>query len=72
MHRFPRDMELGYLALNNGLDIKSIPVRLEANDTSSIRLARDAMQGFIDTFRINYHHVPGRYRSERLETIVTG
>lgn len=42
--RFAFDVELIYLALTYGLEIKRIPVMLETNSTSSVRLGRDAMR----------------------------
>jgi glycosyltransferase involved in cell wall biosynthesis len=70
LDRFTFDVELVYLALKHKLDIKRIPVQLRNNETSSVRLARDASQGFVDVFRIKWHQVRGYYRSAVLEEIV--
>jgi dolichyl-phosphate beta-glucosyltransferase len=68
--RFAFDVELVYVALKHRLDIKRVPVRLRNNETSSIRLFRDSLRGFIDVFRIKYHQMRGWYASPRLDEIV--
>ncbi len=70
LERFAFDVELVYLSLVHKLDIKRIPVQLRNNETSTVRLFRDASRGFVDVFRIKYHRMCGHYTSERLENIV--
>ena len=70
LDRFSFDVELVYLALKHKLDIKRIPVQLRNNQTSTIRLVRDAPQGFLDVFRIKWHQLRGDYRSVVLEEMV--
>ena len=71
VERFAFDVELIYLALKYGLEIKRIPVVLEANMTSSVRLGRDAVRTFIDVGRIKYNQVRGNYASEFLSNIIS-
>jgi dolichyl-phosphate beta-glucosyltransferase len=71
LERFAFDVELVYLALYHRLDIKRIPVRLRNNETSSVRLFRDSVQGALDVLRIKYHQVRGYYESDALEKLVT-
>ena len=68
--RFAFDVELVYLALHHGLDIKRIPVQLRANETSSVRLVRDSARGMIDVLSIKYHQLRGHYASARLASMV--
>jgi glycosyltransferase involved in cell wall biosynthesis len=70
LERFAFDVELVYLSLVHKLDIKRIPVQLRNNETSTVRLARDAARGFVDVFRIKYHRMRRHYSSPRLENIV--
>jgi dolichyl-phosphate beta-glucosyltransferase len=70
VERFAFDVELLYLALTYGLEIKRIPVVLESNTTSSVRLGRDAIQTFIDVARIKLNQMKGHYRSEVLLDLV--
>lgn len=68
--RFAFDVELIYLALTYGLEIKRIPVMLESNATSSVQLGRDALQTFIDVTRIKLHQLRGNYESPELQGLV--
>lgn len=68
--RFAFDVELIYLALKNGLEIKRIPVMLESNMTSSVRLGRDSLRTFIDVGRIKLNQMRGVYASPHLATLV--
>jgi glycosyltransferase involved in cell wall biosynthesis len=70
LERFSFDVELVYLALKHKLDIKRIPVQLRNNETSTIRLFRDASQAVLDVFRIKWYQVRGKYRSELLHNVV--
>jgi hypothetical protein len=67
--RFAFDVELIYVALKHGLDIKRIPVRLEQNETSSVRLFQDSLQGIADVLRIKARQLRGAYRVPALEAI---
>lgn len=70
LDRFAFDVELVYLALKHKLDIHRIPVQLRNNQTSSVRLLRDAVRGFVDVFRIKANQLRGLYASDRLEAIL--
>ena len=70
VERFAFDVELIYLALTYGLEIKRIPVMLENNNTSSVRLGRDALQTFVDVARIKINQLRGRYASAHLHGLV--
>ena len=70
VERFAFDVELLYIALKYGLEIKRIPVVLESNTTSSVRLGRDALQTFIDVARIKLNQMQGLYRSDILIDLV--
>ena len=70
VERFAFDVELLYVALKYGLEIKRIPVVLESNTTSSVRLGRDAVQTFIDVARIKLNQMQGFYRSDVLIDLV--
>ncbi|ODT01912.1 MAG: hypothetical protein ABS52_15970 [Gemmatimonadetes bacterium SCN 70-22] len=69
LDRFAFDVELIYLALKHKLDVHRIPVQLRNNETSSVRLWRDAARGFVDVFRIKANQLRGVYASDRLEAI---
>lgn len=69
LDRFAFDVELVYLALKHKLDVHRIPVQLRNNETSSVRLWRDAARGFVDVFRIKANQLRGLYASDRLEEI---
>lgn len=60
--RFAFDVELFYVALKRNYDIKRIPVRLRANDTSSVRLVADGFVFVRDLPRIVWNQACGRYR----------
>jgi dolichyl-phosphate beta-glucosyltransferase len=68
--RFAFDVELVYVALKHRLDIKRIPVQLLHNETSSVRLLRDATRGALDVTRIKALQLRGAYDSPRLDAIV--
>jgi len=68
--RFAFDVELIYLALKYGLEIKRIPVVLEANDTSSVRLGYDSVRTLADVARIKLNQVRGNYHSDALAGLV--
>lgn len=68
--RFAFDVELVYLALKYGADIKRVPVQLERNDTSSVRVWRDSVRGAFDVLRIKYNQLTGCYGSPELAAII--
>jgi glycosyltransferase involved in cell wall biosynthesis len=68
--RFAFDVELLYVALKHRLDIKRIPVQLLHNETSSVRLMRDAARGLLDVTRIKALQLRGAYDSPQLDAIV--
>jgi dolichyl-phosphate beta-glucosyltransferase len=69
--RFAFDVELIYVALKHRLDIKRIPVTLLNNETSSVRLLRDASRGVSDIARIKINQMARRYDSSALDAIVS-
>lgn len=70
VERFAFDVELIYLALTYGLEIKRIPVVLERNSTSSVKLIRDSARTFMDVARIKLHQLRGDYDSDALRGLV--
>lgn len=60
---FAIDVELIYLLLKYRLDIKRIPVRLERNAPSSVRVVRDSATAFRDIATIRWNWATGRYRA---------
>jgi dolichyl-phosphate beta-glucosyltransferase len=70
--RFAFDVELVYLALHHGLDVKRIPVQLRSNETSSVRLLRDSALGMFDVLSIKYHQLRRHYASPLLSGMVRG
>lgn len=67
--RFAFDVELLYVALRHRLDIKRIPVRLQNNDTSSVRLMSDSLRGIWDVLRIKARQMGGEYDIAALNEI---
>jgi dolichyl-phosphate beta-glucosyltransferase len=67
--RFAFDVELIYVALKHGLDIKRIPVSLERNTTSSVRLLPDSLRGVWDVLQIKARQLRGAYQVAALEAI---
>ena len=70
VERFAFDVELLYLALRHGLEIKRIPVMLEGNMTSSVRLGRDSLRTLIDLVHIKLNQMRGAYVNNHLATLV--
>lgn len=68
-NRFAVDVEVIYLALKAGLDVKRIPVRLRRNEASSVRPIRDGAEAARDILRIKWHQLRGGYRSRALEEL---
>ena len=63
---FAIDVELIYLLLKYRLDLKRIPVRLERNAPSSVRVVRDSVAAFRDIATIRWNWATGRYRTPLL------
>jgi dolichyl-phosphate beta-glucosyltransferase len=63
---FAIDVEIIYLLLKNRLDVKRIPVRLESNAPSSVRVVRDSATAFGDIASIRLNWAIGRYRAPLL------
>lgn len=63
---FAIDVELIYLLLKYRLDVKRIPVRLERNAPSSVRVVRDSVAAFRDIATIRWNWATGRYRTSLL------
>ncbi len=59
-----------YLALKSKADIKRIPVVLETNTSSSVRLFRDGCHGCVDIARIKLNEAAGRYASKELSLLL--
>ena len=70
IERFAFDVELVYVALKHRADIRRIPVRLLRNETSSVRLPRDAARGVADVFRIKANQLRGRYACPALVALL--
>lgn len=68
--RFAVDVELIYLLLKYRLDIKRVPVQLEHNASSSVRVLRDSARSVLDISRIRLNWARGAYRSPALEQIL--
>ena len=60
---FAIDVELIYLLLKYRLDVKRIPVRLERNEPSTVRVVRDSATAFRDIASIRWNWAVGRYRA---------
>ena len=63
---FAIDVEVIYLLLKYRLDVKRIPVRLERNEPSSVRVVRDSAAAFGDIAAIRVNWATGRYRAPLL------
>ena len=67
---FAIDVEVIYLLLKYRLDLKRMPVQLEASGPSSVRAVRDAVIAARDVALIRSNWASGRYRSAALEEIL--
>lgn len=63
---FAIDVEIIALLLKYRLDIKRIPVRLERNAPSSVRVVRDSVKAFEDIVAIRWNWSTGKYRAPLL------
>jgi glycosyltransferase involved in cell wall biosynthesis len=70
VERFAFDVELIYLALKYGLEIKRVPVMLETKTASSVRLGRDSLRTFTDLGRIKLNQMRGAYANDYLASLV--
>lgn len=62
VRRFAFDLELIVFAVENGIRIMKMPVALERNEPSSMRLVTDSLDMFKDLIRIAWHRSQGHYR----------
>ena len=67
---FAIDVEVIYLLLKYRLDVKRIPVRLERNEPSSVRVIRDSLTAFRDIPSIRGNWAAGRYRTRVLHDLL--
>lgn len=67
---FAIDVEVIYLLLKHRLDVKRIPVRLERNAPSSVRVIRDSLAAARDIATIRSNWAAGRYRSPLLHDLL--
>ena len=67
---FAIDVEVIYLLLKYRLDLKRIPVRLERNEPSSVRVIRDSLGAFRDIAAIRWHWAVGLYRAPALRELL--
>ena len=67
---FAIDVELIYLALKYRLDVKRIPVQLQRNAPSSVRVVRDSLRALRDIASIRLNLARGRYQSLALTSML--
>jgi hypothetical protein len=67
---FAIDVEIISLLLKYRLDIKRIPVRLERNEPSSVRVVRDSVRALADIATIRWNWSTGRYRTALLDNLL--
>lgn len=67
---FAIDVEIISLLLRYRLDVKRLPVRLEGNAPSSVRVVRDSVRAFRDIATIRVNGSRGRYRSPYLADLL--
>lgn len=67
---FAIDVEVIYLLLKYRLDVKRIPVRLERNAPSSVRVVRDSLAAVRDIATIRGNWAAGRYRTPLLHDLL--
>ena len=61
---FAFDVELLYIALKQNFEIKRIPVRLNNQEKSTVRVVRHGIGMFFDLFRIKINNVKGYYKEQ--------
>jgi dolichyl-phosphate beta-glucosyltransferase len=69
--RFAFDVEILYLALKYRLDIKRLPVTLRHNETSSVRLGRDASRMVLDVLRVKANQLAGHYAIREMRELLS-
>lgn len=67
---FAIDVEIIYLLLKYRLDVKRIPVQLERNAPSSVRVVRDSLGAVRDIAAIRSNWAMGRYRTALLHDLL--
>ncbi len=67
---FAIDVEIIYMLLKYRLDLKRIPVRLERNEPSSVRVIRDSLGAFRDVAAIRWRWATGQYRAAMLQNLL--
>jgi dolichyl-phosphate beta-glucosyltransferase len=67
---FAIDVEIIYLLLKYRLDLKRIPVRLERNEPSSVRVIRDSLGAVGDIAAIRGRWATGAYRTPLLTALL--
>lgn len=67
---FAIDVEVIYLLLKYRLDLKRIPVRIERNEPSTVRVIRDSVGAFRDIAAIRWHWATGQYRTPVLRDLL--
>jgi dolichyl-phosphate beta-glucosyltransferase len=67
---FAIDVEVIALLLKYRLDIKRIPVQLERNAPSTVRVVRDSIRAFRDIATIRWNWSSGRYRTPLLVSLL--
>jgi glycosyltransferase involved in cell wall biosynthesis len=67
---FAIDVELIYLVLKHRLDLKRIPVQLQRNAPSSVRVIRDSLRAFRDIATIRLNLALGHYWSPYLTRLL--
>ena len=67
--RFAVDIEILYILLKYRLDIKHIPVQLERQQPSSVRVWRDSFQALFDIPGIHFNWYSGKYDCEHLKNL---
>jgi glycosyltransferase involved in cell wall biosynthesis len=69
---FAFDVEVLYIALKHGLDLKRVPVRLRRNASSSVRPVRDALRAVRSILAIKGRQLQGAYGEPALAALVAG
>lgn len=67
---FAIDVEIIYLLLKYRLDLKRIPVRLERNEPSTVRVIRDSAGALADIAAIRWRWATGAYRAPLLQALL--
>jgi glycosyltransferase involved in cell wall biosynthesis len=67
---FAADVELIHLILRHRLELKRVPVQLQRNAPSSVRVIRDSARAIRDIASIRFNVALGRYRSPYLDRLL--